>query len=272
MILKSGRKYGFHKPQNNINYDKYLTSTPGKTMKLTEFNLKPTLVAKKALKEHFSTNLNVDALSLYDTKRMLTKVKGIVNEMRQGDKANYREQNPAYLKAVMLEQALVHRYGELKTLPMYNQRVIVENEEVEKSQVILAAQEMVDSLQKMVEEVSDMLVKELPAVVDGVNSEVGTSEGEQFNSQVSEALTSLQAALTQSKNGLSSALGTITGQGGGFGTEPGMGDEMGGDMGMGDEMGGAEELGGEQPDEALPELPEEPDEEEPVAGVGRPTR
>jgi hypothetical protein len=240
-------------------------------MKLTEFNAKPTSVAKQALKEHFNTTFNVDKLGLYETKNMLKKVKGLMSEAKQ--KSMSGEQNPAYLKLVFMEQALNHHYGDLKTLPMYNPRIVVENEEVEKSQVVLAAQEMVDSMQKMIEQVSDMLVKELPAVVDGVNSEFGTSEGEQFSSQVSEALTSLQAALTQSKTGLQGALGVVTGQGGGFGAaaggmDDGMspapmgGDEMSPDLG-GDEMG-ADAM-------AAPEMPEE-EPEEPVPAIGRAKR
>lgn len=244
-------------------------------MKLTEFNAKPKLMAKKALKEHFNTSINLDDLSLYNTERMMRKVGNLMNEMRQGQNGTNTEKNPAYLKLVFMEQALQHHYGELKALPMYNSRMIIENEEVEKSQVILAAQEMVDALQKMVEQVSDMLVKELPAVVDGVNSEVGTNEGEQFNNSVSEALTSLQASLTQSKGTLQTALNSITGQGG---LEGGM--DMGADTGMGDDFAdigdeGGEDmsaLGGEEPDSDLPELPSEPDETEPVASVGRSVR
>lgn len=243
-------------------------------MKLTEFNLKPTTVAKKALKEHFNTELKLDNFSLYETERMMRKVNSLMNEMRQKNSAHGTEKNPAYLKLVFMEQALNHHYGELKALPLYNTRIVLENEEVEKSQVILAAQEMVDSIQKMVEQVSDMLVKELPAVVDGVNSEVGTNEGQQFEQQTTEALTSLQAALTQAKGTLNGALGTITGQGGDMSMG---GDDTGMDMGMGDEegMGAGEDmadLGGEEPDSELPDLPTEPDEEEAVAGVGRSTR
>jgi len=240
-------------------------------MKLTEFNAKPNSVAKQALKEHFNTTFNVDKLGLYETKNMLKKVKGLMSEAKQ--KSMSGEQNPAYLKLVFMEQALSHHYGDLKTLPLYNPRIVVENEEVEKSQVVLAAQEMVDSMQKMIEQVSDMLVKELPAVVDGVNSEFGTSEGEQFSSQVSEALTSLQAALTQSKTGLQGALGVVTGQGGGFGmgagglddgmaTDPMAGGDMPPDMG-GEEMG-ADVM-------AEPEMPEE-EPEEPIPAVGRTKR
>lgn len=236
-------------------------------MKLNEFNMKPSTVAKKALKEHFNTTVNFDSLSLYDTNRMLRKVKGLMNEMQSSEKSFASERNPSYMKLMFMEQALVHHYGELKALPLYNQRIIIENEEVEKSQVVLAAKEMIDELQKMIENVSDMLVKELPAVVDGVNAEIGTNEGEQFNTQTSEALTSLQAALSQSKIALQSALGVITGQGGGFGD---MG--AGADMGTGADMGlPPEEPMGDEMDMS-PELPEEPPEEEPTSGLGRSTR
>jgi len=245
-------------------------------MKLSEFNNNPTSVAKRALEEHFNTKFNVDQLGLFETKKMLNKVKGLIRESKSVES----QHNPAYLKLVFMEQALTHHYGDLKAMPMYNQRIVVENEQVEKSQVILAAQEMVDSIQKMVEQVSDMLVKELPAVVDGVNSEVGTNEGQQFNDQVTQALTSLQAALTGSKTGLSGALGVITGQAGGFdATGAAAGADMGADMGgeMGDDMGG--DLGADPAAgaEMSPDLATEPEadleEPEEIPGsVGRATR
>lgn len=223
-------------------------------MKLNELNSKPSMVAKKALKENFNVKTNFNSLNLADTKRMLSKVKGLISEMKTGSHSHMREQNPAYLKAVFMEQALTHHYGELRAMPMYNPRIVVENEEVEKSQVILAAQEMVDSVQKMIEDVSDMLVKELPAVIDGVNNEVGTAEGEQFNQQATDALTQLQAALSAARTGLQGALGTVTGQGAG-------GMEMGADMGMEPEA----DMGAEMP-------PEEDEEPEIEPEVGRAVR
>jgi hypothetical protein len=238
-------------------------------MKLTEFNNKPSLVAKKALKEHFNTEIKFESLNLQQTSTMLKKVKGLIAEMKNGNKSFYTEKSSGYMKLAFMEQALTHHYGDLKAQPMYNQRIVVENEEVEKSQVVLAANEMIDEIQKMIENVSDMLVKELPAVVDGVNSEIGTNEGEQFNGQVSEALTSLQAALTQSKTGLQNALGTITGQGGSFetdamasGEEPEMGAS---ELGLGNEE--TPDMGGE-----LPEEPAEEPEEKPAGRLGRSTR
>ena len=140
--------------------------------------------AKRALKEHFNINAKFDNLSLKETKTMLRKVNILISEARGSKTGHSEEQSPSYLKLVFLEQALKEHEAKIS-----NNRIVFENEEVVKSQVVLGAQEMVDTLQKMVENISDMLVKELAAVVDGVVSEFGTSEGEQFNSQATDALT-----------------------------------------------------------------------------------
>jgi hypothetical protein len=233
-------------------------------MKLTEFNLKKSTLATKALNEQYSVKLDLTKMSLSETRTMLSKVRNLIQETRE---TGTNQTSPSYMKLVFMEQALGHHYGELKAMPMYSSRIVVENEEVEKSQVVLAAQDMVDSVQKMVEEVSDMLVKELPALTDSVNSEIGTNEGEQFSAQTSEALGTLAAALTQAKTQLQGALNTITGQGGAgaFDTGPDMAPPMGDEMtpDMGDDMGGEEEI------DLDDELPEEPPEMEPTADLGR---
>ena len=236
-------------------------------MKLNEFNKSPSIVSKRALKEHYNVKLPLNRMSLSETSKMLRKVRSLIAEARSSSVSHKRERDPSYMKLVFMEQALVHHYGNLKAMPAYNQRIVVENEEVQKSQVILSAQELADSIQKMIEDVSDMLVKELPAITDGVNNEIGANEGSQFNSQMSEALTTLQSALTQAKTGVDSAIGVVTGQGGmdmempgeeGAEGMPDMGDEEMGQEEMGDEemdMGdeemdmGDEDMGGPMPEE-----------------------
>lgn len=220
-------------------------------MKLTEFNLKPKMMAKKALKENFNQDVNFEKLSLTKTRAMLTKVRGLMKESKSST-AFRSEQDPTYLKLMFMEQALKSHYAELKSLPQYNSRVVLEAEGVESAQVVLAAKDMVDSVQKMIEDVSDMLVKELPAVVDSVNSEIGTDAGEQFNGQATESLSQLGAALQSAKVGLQSALNIVTGGGvqpDAFGAGAGAGAEIGGEMGADMGMGGEEDLGGEMSDE-----------------------
>lgn len=236
-------------------------------MKLTEFDNKKISTAKQALNEHYSLPFNTKRMTVTETKSMLSKVRGLINETKSSNEFYQSQTSPSYMKLVFMEQALADHFSYLQSLP--RTRIVVENEEVEKSQVVLAAQDMVDQVQKMVEEVSDMLVKELPALTSGVQSEIGVNESESFSQQVTEALTSLQAALTQSKGTLQSALNGITGQGGAMAADNAFGDEapeMSADMDMSADLAGdGEEDFSVDDDISI----EEPEEEVPVAGAGR---
>ena len=236
-------------------------------MKLTEFYNNKISTAKQALNEHYSLPFNTKRMTVTETKSMLSRVRGLINETKSSAEFYQSQTSPSYMKLVFMEQALADHFNYLQSLP--KARIVVENEEVEKSQVVLAAQDMVDQVQKMVEEVSDMLVKELPALTSGVQSEIGVNESETFSQQVTEALTALQAALTQSKGTLQSALNGITGQGGEMAADNAFGDEapeMSADMDMSADM--AAPAGGEDfsvDDDISVEEPEEV----PVAGAGR---
>jgi len=236
-------------------------------MKLTEFNNNKISTAKQALNEHYSLPFNTKRMTVTETKSMLSRVRGLINETKSSTEFYQSQTSPSYMKLVFMEQALADHFSYLQSLP--RTRIVVENEEVEKSQVVLAAQDMVDQVQKMVEEVSDMLVKELPALCAGVQSEIGVNESETFNQQVTEALTSLQASLTQSKGTLQSALNGITGQGGDMAADNAFGDEspeMSADMDMSADLAGDGEEDFSVDDDISVE---EPDEEVPVAGAGR---
>ena len=234
-------------------------------MKLNDMNRSRKTIAVRALRENFETNLDLGRMDLSKTRNMLKKVRGLISESKTGQSSHSRHQNPAYMKLVMMEQALAGHYQDLRV----EQRIMMENEEVQKSQVLLAAQDMIDSVQKMIVDISKMKVEELPAVVTGVNNEIGTNEGATFDGEVQQALSTLEGSLTAAKQSLTQALGALTGEGGGeFGGD--MGDELGvGDEGMGDmggDMGGAGgggDMGGE-----LPEMPEEEPEEIGNAGRG----
>ena len=236
-------------------------------MKLTDFDKNPIENATKALKEHYNVPFNVRKMSYAQARDMLTRVRGLMSETKKSTDFYESQQNSSYLKLVFMEQALSKHFAEIS---LHKPRIVVENEEVEKSQVVLAAQDLVDQVQKMVEEVSDMLVKELPALTDGVQSEIGVNESETFNQQVSEALTSLQAALNTSQTTLKSALNSITGQSGAEAFDAGAASP---DMGAADtntDINVEEPLtgGGEVDMNTDIEAPEE----EPLGGVGRPKR
>lgn len=234
-------------------------------MKLTDLESKN--IAVKALKENFSMDFDVSGLDRAKTRAMLSKVKGLINESKRSPEFHQAQTSPAYLKLVFMEQALSQH---IKVAPA--PRIVFENEEVEKSQVILAAQDMIDTVQKMYEDVNDMLVKELPALVDSIQSEIGVNESTSFNETAGSALTALNAALQEAQTNLKTALGGLTGQGGADAFAPGAG-MPDGEEDLDVDLDIDAEVPAEEPAAELPPIPDLGDEEEmPSGGVGRAKR
>ena len=220
------------------------------------------------MESYFQTKLNVEGLDRAQTRTMLKKVRGLLSEHR-GTTARHRsEQNPAYLKLVMMEQALTARLKETdlaptasagatgqntaqqaaakvkdpklaaalkkstagQTLTPEEQKLVagaalmkaesrlrnayrmLKESEVQQAQVVLAAQDMVDKMQSMLEDCSEMQFKELPALVDSIKNQVGIDQAAQFNSDATAALTGLMQNLQGAKQQLDQALGVVTGQ------------------------------------------------------------
>jgi len=246
-------------------------------MKLNELAVaNPTKQAAKVFESYFGDRVTFDTIGQTQALNMLRRVRGLVAEHRRTPEFHRSEQNPAYLKLVVMEQALSARIMELDAQPaagqpnpqamamqtaqkrkeiddqikqlqdqiralqqqrnmpamgMAESRRQVTESEVQQAQVVLAAQDMVDEVQKMSEQVSAMQFKDLPALVDQIKNQVGPDQATQFNGDASAALSALLQNLQASKQQLDQALGVVTGQAPAIpGEAPGMDASMAGEM------------------------------------------
>ena len=230
-------------------------------MKLTELATpKKSRQVTQVFESYFGTKMPVNKLTVREAYTMLKRVRGVIAEHQRGTGRHTSERNPAYLKLVMMEQALAHRVSEdmappapttaptnstqvdpkLKaakdklskgqTLSPEEQQLInaqatmtaesrlrrayqfLKESEVQQAQVVLAAQDMVDKMQSMLEDTTEMQFKELPALVDSIRNQIGIEQATQFNSDVTAALQGLVQNLQGSKQQLETALGVVTGQ------------------------------------------------------------
>ena len=287
-------------------------------MKLQELAVtRPTKQIAKVFESHFDQRLPFDSMNRNQVRGMLQRVRGLVNEHRASPAFHHSEKNPAYLKLMMMEQALTQQLREfgapgatpganpaataaLNTVQqqqkkkemqdqikqkqkeiadlqkaMMNPTMAAENNtgnflresEIQQAQVVLAAQDMVDRVQKMLEDTTEMQFKELPALVDSIKNEVGMDQAAQFNADAAAALSGLVQNLQASKGQLEAALGVVTGQGGAP-VVPGadIGAEMGADLGA--ELGADAELDAAAAN-AGAELEPEPEATTPAASLGR---
>jgi len=283
-------------------------------MKLQELAvISPTKQAAKVFESYFGSSVPFEQLSKRQAQHMLNRVRGLINEHRRQPAFHRSEQNPTYLKLVVMEQGLTSKLSEdmpavpgtapttsggvatapaqnpqqsqaamalqqqqnkkqiqdqikIKqkelqdlqkqlSMPMAEARRRIAESEVQQAQVVLASQDMVDQVQKMIEQVTAMQFKDLPALVDQVKNQIGADQAMSFNQEVTGALTGLTQNLQGSKTQLEGALGVVTGQA---------------PVVPGEELGApAPELGAEELPAELPAPGEEEinvDLEEPVTG------
>jgi urease gamma subunit len=146
---------------------------------------------------------------------------------------------------------------------------MVKESELQQAQVVLASQDMLDRVQKMTEDISEMQFKDLPALVDSIKNDMGVEQATAYQAQASAALSTLLSALQQGKTQLDAAQGAITGQ---APTVPGMDDTgMDADLDIEADVDGTD---GDL-DAALDvnaDVADEPDQEPKASALGRERR
>jgi len=124
-----------------------------------------------------------------------------------------------------------------------SKRAMLAESEIASAQTTIAAQDIADQIQAMIEKFADIKYKELPALHDSIRNAQGVDQAESFNTQLVGSLDSLTSSLEQAKADVNNAVAELTGQevaagAGDLDLDGFGGDEMGGelDLGMGDEM------------------------------------
>jgi hypothetical protein len=121
---------------------------------------------------------------------------------------------------------------------------VMENE-LDQAEVLLAAKNMADDLQKMAENLASMQVEELMSITNAMKEEVGTAEADTFNASAEAAIGSALEAVKTANAQVADAVLVAQGQA----PESDMSTDMGGDTEAGlDDMSGDIEMEPEMDD------------------------
>jgi hypothetical protein len=220
-------------------------------MKLQDLESSSVQKSQKVFESYFEKKMDLSAIGQVQALEMLKKVRSTINEYRNSTSFHTSESNPKYLRAIFMEQALqsivemdapmaidmndpktkstLDKASKGQNLTPDEQKTVtavallkkegkkkkgykVMESEIQQAQVVLAAQDMVDRVQDMIEDITDMEYKDLPALVESIKNEVGTSQAQQFRDQATTALEGLVGNLQNAKGQLESAQGVLTGQ------------------------------------------------------------
>lgn len=181
---------------------------------------------QRALKEMFNMNMDLTADDAKLTKA-LSASKRKIAEMRD---AGIEADNLKFQKYLLIRESLT------KVLKDREMKRINESEELDRAEVLLAAKQMADDLQKMAEDLASMQVEELMSIHNAMKDQIGQAEADAFNTAAESAIASALESIKAANSAVSDAVLVAQGEA----PANSMGDDMGGPM---DDMGGAGDMG-----------------------------
>ena len=199
-------------------------------MRLSEMTHQPRAnKINKVVESRFGFKIDYDNLTF---KKAYTLAKGItesLSQVKRSHDAHTIQQNPKYMELLMVRESLNRWMVE-------NKQQLITESEMAKAEATLAAKDMVDSIQDMLEKIGKMQNEQLPALLDTIRDQIGEQQAEAFKGSVTPLLQQLWQTLNDGRTTADSAARALTGE-----SSPDMG--MGGGM-PGAEMGAPAPLGG----------------------------
>jgi hypothetical protein len=187
-------------------------------MKLDQF-IPKTPTAKqlnKVIESRFGFSINYNNITLRKAETMRGKIMETVNSIRKSSAVHTAEQDPQYLEMLIVYEGLsrwVDAYKLQESRKLQEQRRKIYEGELGQAEVMLAAKDMVDSVQDMIEKVGKMQNEQLPALIDSIRDQIGAVEGDTFKISVGQLLGTLLQQLSQARDQLDNSTRTLSGEG-----------------------------------------------------------
>ena len=227
-------------------------------MKLAEMSTKSTRKINKLMESRFGFAINFSNLTVEKAERLSETISANLDKIRHSVDLHTAERNPRYMELLTVQEGL-------NTWLEQNRQTLVEGE-VGNAEVLLAAKNMVDSIQDAIEKVGKMQNEQLPELLDSIRDQIGSEQAEGFKNAVGTTLDTLMGNLQSAREGVDGGVRILTGEqvdnamampgdqadlsGGDVGLPPAPGSDLDADetdgFGATDAAaGGAEELGRE---------------------------
>lgn len=142
------------------------------------------------MNSRFGFSIDYNRLSYGKALALSNSISENLDRIRRSYGLHTAEKNPKYMELLVVRESLNKWISENKPL--------LEGE-LGKSEAILAAKDMVDSLQDMVEKVSKMQAEQLPALIDTIRDQIGIENADQFKNAMTQLLADLSSKLGEAR-------------------------------------------------------------------------
>lgn len=175
-------------------------------MKLTDMSQKPSLKKLNQVTEsRFGFTLDYNSITLPKAEAMRSKILETVTRIRKSSAIHTAEKNPKYLEMLIVYEGL-SRWIDAHNVQQLNE------DELGTAAAILAAKDMVDTTQDMLEKIGKMQNEQLPALLDSIRDQIGSEQADAFKNTVGQVLTTLSQQVGQAREQLDASSRALTGE------------------------------------------------------------
>ena len=173
-------------------------------MKLAEMSTKSTRKINKLMESRFGFAINFSNLTVEKAERLSETITANLDKIRHSVDLHTAERNPRYMELLTVKEGL-------STWLEQHRQQLVEGE-VGNAEVLLAAKNMVDSIQDAIEKVGKMQNEQLPELLDSIRDQVGAEQAEGFKNAVGTTLETLMQNLQTAREGVDGGVHILTGE------------------------------------------------------------
>ena len=212
-------------------------------MRLSEMHTEVTpQKINKITESRFGFTIDYDNLTYAKAQRLSKALRENIVQIKKSFGSHTAEKNSKYMELMLVKEGLDKWLG--------SEQGLFESE-MGRSEAVLAAKDIVDSIQDMLEKVSKIQNEQVPALVDTIRDQIGSEQSEAFKNAVRPVLDTLYQALQSGRETADNSVRTLAGEdvGGGemaLGGAPDMGvDPMASDSDFDADMPGDDGMGSE---------------------------
>ena len=173
-------------------------------MKLAEMSVKSAGKINKLLESRFGFAINYSNLTVEKAEKLSETISANLNKIRHSVNLHTAEKNPRYMELLTVKEGLTAWLDERR-------QQLVEGE-VGNAEVLLAAKDMVDSVQDAIEKVGKMQNEQLPHLLDSIRDQIGSEQAEAFKNAVGTTLDTLMQNLQSAREGVDNGVRVLSGE------------------------------------------------------------
>ena len=159
----------------------------------------------KVVESRFGFKLDYDNLTFKKAYQLATALTEGLETVKRSHGVHTAEKNPKYMEMLMVRESLNRWMVE-------NRQQLITESEMAKAEATLAAKDMVDSIQDMLEKISKMQNEQLPALLDTIRDQIGEQQAEAFKGSITPLLQNLWQQLSTGREQADSAARALTGE------------------------------------------------------------